>query len=230
MLNQPQDALIEFYNALRFKSHHLLASRAVEVWRFYLDQQTFPTLPELKNTATKLKTRFRHHACNNGPEAFIIPGIKLQENGQISNPLKARLSNALPFLRQTQNAHVILTGGLAKAGISEAKAMQRFLVDHGIEKERLYLESYATNTIENMQFSLPLLKSLAVKDVSILSDPLHAIRAASTLQTLAPELDVSVSGSIPPFNQGCPQWRNVYIDWLRAAGNPCFHIGNYVYY
>lgn len=73
--------------------------------------------------------------------------------------LTTRLDAALSLLKRYPNADCIVSGGQgSNEAISEAEAMRRYLVSHGIDDGRITLEAASTNTSENLEYSYALLE------------------------------------------------------------------------
>lgn len=95
-----------------------------------------------------------------GAVTLVVLGC--QVNGESpSLALLSRLDAAEDFLNAHPDAPCVLSGGQGEGErISEAEAMRRWLVDRGIEGDRLYLEDQSTSTAENLAFS----KALAERE------------------------------------------------------------------
>ena len=92
--------------------------------------------------------------ANGSNDYAIILGAKV--NGEIpSLSLQYRLDAALDYAKENPHVYLILSGGQgAGEHISEAKAMKRFLVENGIQEERLLIEDMSTSTYENLLYSI----------------------------------------------------------------------------
>lgn len=75
---------------------------------------------------------------------------------QVSPMLKARLDAALFIASQSNDNHVFIVSGEqgANKSISEALAMQRYLLISGVSKTHILMENQLTNTVENLAFSV----------------------------------------------------------------------------
>ena len=69
--------------------------------------------------------------------------------------LKSRLDTAIEYLNITKDdTYIVVSGGQGNGeNISEAKAMQRYLIQKGIEEEKIILEDKSTSTNENFKYS-----------------------------------------------------------------------------
>ena len=94
---------------------------------------------------------------------IIIPGCRVWPDGTMSQSLKNRVSRALGFgeeqFRQTgQHTFFLPSGGKGSdAPLSEAEAMKKYLMEHGIPEDHILTEDRSTSTYENLLFSRALL-------------------------------------------------------------------------
>jgi len=76
-----------------------------------------------------------------------------------------RLHEGLNYAKEHQDAKIVLSGGQGSGeNITEAEAMKRYLLIHGIKKERLILEDNSTSTYENMMFTKKMIDQQEVND------------------------------------------------------------------
>lgn len=108
---------------------------------------------------------------------MIVLGCKV--NGtEPSLMLKSRLDAAYKYLCDNPDVTCIVSGGQGKyEDITEAQAMQNYLVDCGINEDRIIMEDKSTSTSENIKFSLALLEDKP-KEIIIVTDSYHQYRAS----------------------------------------------------
>ncbi|MGR2769023.1 YdcF family protein [Photobacterium ganghwense] len=109
--------------------------------------------------------------------AFVILGHTLNADGSMSARLLNRLALALQLATRYPTSKILVSGGLAKQGMSEAERMAHWLSQHGVSPQRLLVESQSANTIENLRFSLPLLLQAGIRHATLLSTADHVHRA-----------------------------------------------------
>ena len=104
----------------------------------------------------------------------IILGNRLNDDGTISKFQEERLQMALEIEEMFKPDYFILSGGIANplAKISEAEAMYNYLVEKGIDKNKLIKEEQSHSTVENALYSVPIAKNLGAKTI-ILSTSLY---------------------------------------------------------
>lgn len=118
---------------------------------------------------------------NREAEYLIVLGAGV--NGtQPSLSLHNRLVAAEQWLCTYPDGIAVLSGGQGdKEEISEAECMYRWLVQNGIEPERLYKEEQSASTQENFQYSAQILLELndgiMPEPVAVVSSEYHLYRA-----------------------------------------------------
>lgn len=92
--------------------------------------------------------------------AIVILGAGLNADGSMRDELIRRLKAGLVCAEQYPNAYVVCTGGgTAKENkdATEAGRMGAWLLENGLDADRLILEDQSRSTIENAQFTLEIL-------------------------------------------------------------------------
>lgn len=125
-----------------------------------------------------------------GTNAYaIVLGAKVNQTG-LSLTLRYRLDAALAYAKEYPHVTLILSGGQGSdEPMSEAEAMQRFLIENGIEESRLLLEDSSTSTYENFLFSTKLLPYYE-DSITIISSDFHLARAQKIARNLNLKSDV----------------------------------------
>lgn len=94
------------------------------------------------------------------PEIMIIFGCQVKPWGP-SILLQDRLDTALDYLEENPDITVVVSGAKGPdEPISEAQAMYDYLVDNGVDGDRIYLEDESSNTRENIAYTQDLLQEL----------------------------------------------------------------------
>lgn len=106
----------------------------------------------------------------------IVLGAQWKSHGP-SYVLKKRLDKAVDYLLDNPETQVIVTGGQGgNEHITEAEGMYGYLVEAGIEAERIQQEDQATNTVENLVLSSAFLDRETDK-VVLVTNNFHMFRA-----------------------------------------------------
>ncbi len=86
-------------------------------------------------------------------DAVIVLGAGIRGD-RVTVPLAYRLNAAIDYHKKNPEAYIVVTGGQGfQETISEAEAMERYLVRRGVNPEKIVKEERATSTNENMEFS-----------------------------------------------------------------------------
>lgn len=130
-------------------------------------------------------------------ESLVISGMKTQPEPDLpymivlgagirgntpTRPLLLRMQCAAEYLEDNPDTIVIASGGQGPdENMSEAQCIYQYLVEKGIEPERILLEDQSRNTEENIRNSFRLIPKDASK-VGILSNGFHIYRATRIAQ------------------------------------------------
>lgn len=114
--------------------------------------------------------------------AIVVLGQSLNPDGTPSQTLLSRIAVAAKAWESSDFLSppaIILSGGdPARTGKSEAKVMEELLLQWGVPPDFLILEEKSQNTLQNAHYSLPLLKSLGVAQVVLVTSDFHMPRAS----------------------------------------------------
>lgn len=114
--------------------------------------------------------------AESGLDYVIVLGAQVRADGP-SRTLRLRLDKAAEYALQNPETTLILSGGQGgREPETEAQAMERYLVEKGVPKERLLLENRSESTLENLAYSRLLIEKQPAK-VGILTSNFHLYRA-----------------------------------------------------
>lgn len=113
--------------------------------------------------------------------AVIVLGAGV--NGRVpSLTLQTRLEATVDYIADKPDVPIIVTGGQGNGElVTEARCMADWLIAHGVSEERIILEEQASNTRENIGFSLDLLHEMGIdttSNIAVVSNDYHLARAA----------------------------------------------------
>lgn len=154
----------------------------------------------------------------------IVLGAKV--NGTYpSNALLYRLQGALDYLERNPNSIAVVSGGQNDdERISEAACMRTWLIDHGIESDRIVMEENSFSTKENLSNSFALIRSMGgdpSKDVTVVSSAYHLYRATLMAEDMGASVKtVSCECGVLPLtiNYYIRESVAVWACWLHASG------------
>ncbi|UWQ13589.1 YdcF family protein [Aliiroseovarius sp. M344] len=121
----------------------------------------------------------------------IVLGAAVRPDGTASPALQRRAVLAADLFLQGQVDQIIASGGVPRAGRSEAAVIAAICTTAGVPLAAIQIEEESRNTLENLQNSKPLLPAKA--DVTLVTDKYHAFRARVT----ARELGLRVQSASP---------------------------------
>ena len=113
-------------------------------------------------------------------DCLIVLGCGLKGKN-LSQSLKERLDKALEYIDKNKNAIIFVSGGQGENElITEALAMQRYLVEKGVEEKRIVMEDRSTSTYENFKYSKNILDSIFKGNYScvFVTNSFHLYRAS----------------------------------------------------
>lgn len=108
----------------------------------------------------------------------VVLGSRVYENGP-SKSLRARLDTALAYLEANPGSACVVTGGQGEdEPRTEASVQAEYLMERGIDPERIFLEEKSTSTEENFVYSLEIFESHDLpKQVAVVTQGFHMFRS-----------------------------------------------------
>lgn len=130
----------------------------------------------------------------------VVLGAQVKKSGP-SVMLQGRINAADKYLEENPEAYAVLTGGQGSdEPISEAQSMFDTLKDQGIDSKRLYMEDKATNTTENIKYSLEIIKQYDLNDdIAVVTDGFHQLRVRIIARQLGIKQNVGAVNSDTSF-------------------------------
>lgn len=117
---------------------------------------------------------------------IIVLGAQIKEKGP-SAALKFRLDEAYDYLIENEDTVCIVSGGQGpNEPCTEAQGMYEYLVEKGIEPERIIMEDKSTDTSENIMFSSKFLDKENDR-VGIVTNNFHVFRGVHLAKHLGIE-------------------------------------------
>jgi uncharacterized SAM-binding protein YcdF (DUF218 family) len=121
---------------------------------------------------------YSNRKAEDNVDYLIVLGAQVRGT-TISKSLKKRLDTALEYLKDNPGTRVIVSGGQGPGeDISEAEAMESYLLTNGVEENRIIKEDKSTNTNENILFSKKLIPSDNAS-IAIVTNGFHIFRSLS---------------------------------------------------
>ena len=111
-------------------------------------------------------------------DAVVVLGAGIRGD-KITLPLKLRLDKAIEYYEKNPDAVIVVTGGQGfRETVTEAFAMEKYLLQNSVPKEKIFKEEKATSTMENMVFSKEILDRYFDKDYKtvVVTNHFHIFR------------------------------------------------------
>ncbi|MDL9946372.1 YdcF family protein [Gordonia sp. ABSL11-1] len=134
-----------------------------------------------------------------GRAAIVVLGYGLNRDGTMAPELVKRVSAGKSQAETTTTLPIVVTGGVPKAGITEAAAMKKWLVSNGIDAARVTEESRSGSTVANAQNTAEILRGQGISNIVLVTSPNHIRRGAAdfaavglkTVATVTTETDLA---------------------------------------
>ena len=143
-------------------------------------------------------------------DALIVLGAAVQGD-RVSSILAARLNEAADYAAQNEEAVIIVSGGQGpQENLTEAAAMEKYLMAKGIPQERIIKEEQATSTYENFKFSKEILDSKFGEEYTCayVTNEFHCYRAGK----IAEQAGLSANGVSVKT-----EWWKLPVNYMRES-------------
>lgn len=117
----------------------------------------------------------------------IILGYRLNDDGSRTARLDKRCDLAIKYYKEHGLDYLIVSGGVANpyTTISEAQAMEDYLVAKGFPKKLIIKEEQAKTTWDNMYYGMKIAKNLNVSEVVVITTYDHYLLYYNTVKICA---------------------------------------------
>ncbi|MEM7375264.1 MAG: YdcF family protein [Bacteroidota bacterium] len=137
-------------------------------------------------------------------DVAIVLGSKVNENGELSERLRARVMAGLSAYKEGQVSRLLVSGGLGKEGHNEALVMKQFLMEEGVPEQHILTDSAGNTTALTAQNSQTIMQDKGLSSAIIVSHYFHVTRAKLACRQSGIKLVGSRHAKMPP------QWRELY--------------------
>ncbi|MEG1883936.1 MAG: YdcF family protein [Clostridia bacterium] len=121
----------------------------------------------------------QHSPKSTKADAVIVLGAAVHGD-KVTWVLENRLNTAMEYLAEHPDAICVVSGGQGSGEtVTEGSAMKKYLVNHGVDANRVYAEERATNTRENFLYSKQIIDRTLGETASIafVTTNFHVYRA-----------------------------------------------------
>lgn len=147
---------------------------SAKVWKQIMDFWSYV------NTEMTVNTTVPEGLPNDNSIAIVILGYALNSDGSMHPELVGRLQTGLAVANAYPNAYVVVTGGKPTNGITEGDAMAAWLIENGLNEDRLIIENQAYDTVGNAKNTYAMLSAdyPEVKSLVMVTSDYHIPRGS----------------------------------------------------
>ncbi len=131
----------------------------------------------------------------------VVLGAQVLSGGRPSGTLRTRTLHAARLYAAGKIQLVIPTGGVGEHPPSEAEVMARILREAGVPEEIILNEGEARSTRESAQLVADMARVRGIRDLLLVTDPLHCVRAVEAFRVEGFEAQASPVYSSPMWHR-----------------------------
>ncbi len=125
---------------------------------------------------------FNYKEAPTGQDVIVTLGYALNTDGTMHETLIKRLEQTYVAAVVNPNAKIIVSGGVPQSGVTESYLMKKWLLEKGIESNRIIIEDKSKDTVANALYSVEILKSLNPKKMLLISSASHLRRGKTVFE------------------------------------------------
>ncbi|MBQ8301910.1 MAG: YdcF family protein [Clostridia bacterium] len=148
---------------------------------------------------------------NYNEDAVIVLGAGIRGD-KVTLPLKMRLDKTIEYHNENPEALIVVSGGQGfQETVTEASAMEKYLINNGVSGKVIIKEEKATSTNENMRFSKEILDTYFNEEYTtvVITNNFHIYRGVSIAKIEGIENVSHMHASL--------QWYNIVPCYLRES-------------
>lgn len=160
---------------------------------------------------------------------IVVLGYALHSDGTMDDKLIQRLKFAVATLHQYPAARIIVSGGVAQGGVTEAYLMRQWLIAQGVNNAQIILEDKSIDTVSNALNSLAIVQNLhQIDHLIVVSSGSHIRRAVAVFEQASANLNLAIKidnqavwdwGDVKAFPAATQTEKSLIMrDTLRTAG------------
>ena len=143
-------------------------------------------------------TEFSAHA-----DVALVLGNKVNEDGTLSDRLKARCDKAIELYKEQKVNYIIVSGGVGKEGYSEGTKMHDYLLRNEVADSIILTDVKGESTEASVRNFVALNRYRKFSSVVVVSQFYHITRTKKMLRDAGVE---NVNGASPHYFE----WRDLY--------------------
>ena len=137
-------------------------------------------LKKLENAERNTNLVLNYVESPKGKDFIVTLGYALNSDGTMHETLIKRLDQTYLAAIANPDAKIIVSGGVQKSGVTESYLMKKWLVEKGIDANRIIPEDKSKDTVDNALNSVEILKTNNAKNIILITSASH-IRRAKTI-------------------------------------------------
>jgi uncharacterized SAM-binding protein YcdF (DUF218 family) len=159
---------------------------------------------------------------------IVALGYALAKDGTPEKPLLDRLDVALKAAQANPSARIMVTGGQPQSGVTEGDVMTKWLVDKGVDRDRILIEDKSKDTVGNVLNVANLLNRHTADTVILVTSASHMRRARTLLEEAFRQYDLDtqivpvVALDAPSVEEAAKVSQDerlvIYRDLMRVSG------------
>ncbi|GGA94614.1 transporter [Brucella endophytica] len=163
-----------------------------------------------------------------GKVMVVALGYALADDGTAQQTLLDRLDVTLKAAQANPNALIMVSGGVPKNGVTEGDIMSKWLVDKGVNRDRIIIEDKSKDTIGNVLNAANLLVRHQADAVILVTSSSHMRRALTVMEDALTQRNLPTT--VVPLNAldapseeeaakvGTDERLVIYRDLMRVSG------------
>lgn len=143
-------------------------------------------------------------------DAVVVLGAKVAASGVAGAAIRRRVAHGVRIVTERRIEMLLVSGGNAGPGPSEAAVMRRLALDHGIADERIVTEERSRNTFENGVYTGRIIRDRGWRRIVLITDAWHMRRALYVFHRLG--LDAGGDPVPRPADVSRLVWARAHFD------------------
>jgi vancomycin permeability regulator SanA len=136
-------------------------------------------------------------------DVALVLGNKVNEDGTLSDRLKARCDKAIELFNEQRVKYIIVSGGVGKEGFSEGTKMHDYILKNGVPDSLILTDIKGNTTEATVKNYVALNRFRKFSSVTVVSQFYHITRTKKMLSDSGIE---NVYGASPNYFE----WRDIY--------------------
>lgn len=120
-------------------------------------------------------------------DVAVVLGNKVELSGEPSERLKGRLNKAIELYEKGYFEYIIVSGGIGKEGYDEAEIMKIYLVEKGVQEDKILVDSEGYNSLMTAQNAKKIMNNMNFDSITIITQFYHISRTKLAFEKVGVE-------------------------------------------